>query len=70
MTGLVHWTRPLRDGGVEFYLRAGGTTMHGSARSPDTYRELLAVFEQHVGTVLPAPLKLPPRGRWAHDEAA
>jgi hypothetical protein len=59
---MAHWTRPLRDGGVEFYMRANGQTMKGSAGSHATYRDLRGMFETWTGCTLPAPEEKLARG--------
>lgn len=58
----AHWTRPLRDGGVQFYMRAAdGQTMNGSARSDATYWDLRRMFERWAGARLPEPAVKAPR---------
>jgi hypothetical protein len=56
-----HWIRPLKDGGVEFFMRAPGQFMSGSATG-FSYRTLCAVFEQSTGVTLPEPEIKPMRG--------
>jgi hypothetical protein len=63
-----HRTRPLLHGGIEFYMRANGQTMKGSAASSATYRDLRAIFEQAVGATLPDPDHKPPRYAAASKE--
>ena len=62
MSTATHWTRRLKDGRVEFFIRAHGETMRGSA-SDSVYRELRERFEGWAGATLPEPEIKPSRGR-------
>ncbi|MGH3599840.1 MAG: hypothetical protein ACRDQH_06115 [Pseudonocardiaceae bacterium] len=51
-----HWKRPLKDGGFEFFMRANGQTMSGSATG-FTYTDLRARFEQALGATRASEIK-------------
>jgi hypothetical protein len=65
----AHWTRPLKGGYVEFFMRLNGGTMQGSA-TPTTYRDLKAMFEESQGGVLPESEEKPMRGGRRAQEVA
>lgn len=56
-----HWRRPLKDGGFEFFMRASGQTMSGSATG-FSYRDLRSRFEESTGVTLPDAEVKPMRG--------
>jgi hypothetical protein len=56
-----YWIRPLKDGGVEFFMRAPDQFMRGSATG-FSYRTLCAIFEKLAGVTLPEPEVKPMRG--------
>jgi hypothetical protein len=60
----AHWRRPLKTGGVEFFVRAGdGQYMKGSASSVAVVEFLQAAFERHTGATLPEPEYKEVRGK-------
>lgn len=64
---MVHWRRKLRDGGVEYFFRAGITSMTGAA-VPDgeaMVNSVQALFEHQTGVTLPKPEWKPSRTKAA-----
>jgi len=47
-----HWTRQLRDGRIEFYMRQAGSTVTGAADFGQ-YMLVRRMFEAHVHRPLP-----------------
>jgi hypothetical protein len=59
---LEHWRRPLKDGGVEFYFRAGDSKFSGSVSPARDVHGLMDAFETVHGVTLPDPEIKPMRG--------
>lgn len=66
---VVHWRRPLKDGGVEFHFEARGQKLTGSVTPARHVRALFDAFERYVGVQLPAAEVRPMRHHDQEDTA-
>lgn len=56
MSRLVHWERPLSDGGLEIFVKAGtGRSFRVLAWPAHDARHLRDLWQQHTGITLPEP---------------